>query len=546
MEDQCKIVVTAALPYSYSIPHLGNFVGSILPADVYYKYLKMSQKDAIFICGSDQHGTSGEATAIKANTTQDILSEEIHSRLKEIFSKYNCTFTYYGKTHTEQNRSVVYEIFKALDNHSYIVEVENIMPYCNNNQMYLADTLIEGTCPYCKYNGAKGNQCENCGRLLEPQQLVEPHCTICGNKDLVFKSVKSLALALDKLQDKIFTFINSSLGNHWSKNSVNKPISYIKEGLKPREITRNTKWGFSVPKKGYEDQNIYVWFDALIGYIGITKEWDESRWEGYWKGRGNRIIHFMGKDNIEFHTLVWPGILIGADLGFTMPTTIRASEYLLSKGLKFSKSRGAGLDMEKAIQILPADYWRFMLMYLYPETADTDLSDSLALQIINGVINDNIGNLINRVMKFAKENSKLLTLDCRAPAEIGRVGEIFEKYIKCFDSFALREALQSIVELSSLGNSLIGNQKPWLRIKDAKNHAALSAELSDLLSIVYTLGVLLWPFTPKKSADILAYFGIEKEPNFEMLKDKPLFNREKEVIPLFEKIDDKKGAFTLG
>jgi methionyl-tRNA synthetase len=541
MEDQCKIVVTAALPYSYSIPHLGNFVGSILPADVYYKYLKMQKKDAIFICGSDQHGTSGEATAIKANTTPDVLSEKMHARLKDIFSKYNCTFTYYGKTHTEENRSVVYEIFGALDRNSYIVEIENTMPYCNTNKMYLADTLIEGECPYCGYKSAKGNQCENCGRLLEPQQLIEPHCSICGNKDLVFKKVKSLALALDKLQDKILAFINGRSGEHWSKNAVNKSISYIKEGLKPRDITRNTKWGFSVPKKGYEDQNIYVWFDALIGYIGITKEWNEKRWEEYWKGDNNRIIHFMGKDNIEFHTLVWPGILIGSGINFTMPTTIRASEYLLSRGLKFSKSKGSGIDMEEAIHILPADYWRFILMYLYPETADTDFSDSLAVQIINGVMNDNLGNFINRVMKFTKENSKLLKFDCRLPAEIEAIEQVFEKYTKCFGSFALREALQSIVELSSLGNSLIGNQKPWLRIKDAKNHAELSSELSDLLSIVYSLGVLLWPFTPKKSAELLSYFGIEIEPDFEMLRRKPVFNAEKEVLPLFEKIDEKKG-----
>lgn len=540
MGNQGKVIVTAALPYSYSIPHLGNFVGSVLPADVYYKYLKMIGRDAIFICGSDQHGTSGEAKAIKEKTTPEVLSEEVHRKLKVLFQRYNCTFTYYGKTHSEQNRGLVYEIFEALDRNSYIIEVESIMPYCNKDGMYLADTLIEGTCPYCGYNGAKGNQCEACGRLLDPQQLVKPHCSICNNEDIIFKKVKSLALALDRLQDKILNFINTKSGKHWSKNAVNKPISYIKEGLKPREITRNTRWGFPVPKEGYEGQNIYVWFDALIGYIGITKEWDGDRWKEYWKDKNTVIIHFMGKDNIEFHTLVWPGILIGSGLGFTLPDTIRASEYLLSGGLKFSKSKGKGLDMEEALEVLPADYWRFILMHLYPETADTDFSKELATQIINGVMNDNVGNFINRVMKFSKENSNVLKLDCIAPSDLKIIAPILEKYKLNFDSFALREALQNVVELSSLGNTLIGNQKPWARIKEEENIAAISSEMSDLLSLVYSIGVLLWPFTPSKSMEILSYFGIKNEPYMAMLAAKPHFDTSKAVAPLFEKVDQTR------
>ncbi len=538
-----RYIVTAALPYAYSIPHLGNFVGSVLPADVYYRYLKMNDKSAIFICGSDQHGTAGELKAIKEKVTPEQLSEKMHEALGKLFNDYGCAITYYGKTNTETNKEIVYEVFDALNKRGYILEVQSKLPYCNLDKRYLADTFIEGTCPYCKYANAKGNQCESCGRLLDPDQLVNPHCTICGKSDITFKTAKNLAIALDKLQEKIKAFVKERSKNHWSKNATNKALSYIDDGLKPRDITRNTKWGFPVPLKGFEDTVFYVWFDAIISYISITKDWSGSKWKEYWLGKDTKLIQFMGKDNIEFHTLMWPGILIGSDLGYTMPDTIRASEYLLSRGLKFSKTAGEGIDMLNAIKILDGDYWRFALMHLYPETSDTDFTVDLMLGIVNGVMNDNIGNLVNRVLKLSQENKDLISKSAKPiKKHIDEADKITEKYKSSFDIFALREALQAVVELSTLGNSIMGNYQPWVLAKkaesDKKAKEELSEQMATLQKIIFRMGVLLWPFTPSASKKILAYFNVNEDPTTDLLKEDKTADLSKTITPIFKKLDD--------
>lgn len=538
-----RYIVTAALPYAYSIPHLGNFVGSVLPADVYYRYLKMNDKDAIFICGSDQHGTTGELKAMKEKTTVEELSERMHAALGKLFKDYECAITYYGKTNTETNKEVVYEVFDALNKHGYILEVQSKLPYCNMDKRYLADTFIEGTCPYCKYANARGNQCENCGRLLDPDQLIDPQCVICGKRDLTFKTVKNLAIALDKLQEKIKAFIKERSKNRWSKNATNKALSYIDEGLKPREITRNTKWGFPVPLKGFGDTVFYVWFDAIISYISITKDWSKPKWKDYWYGKDTKLVQFMGKDNIEFHTLMWPGILIGSDLGYTMPNTIRASEYLLSRGLKFSKTAGEGIDMLNAIKILDADYWRFALMHLYPETSDTDFTVDLMLGIVNGVMNDNIGNLVNRVLKLSQENKDLISKSAKPiKKHIDEADKIVEKYNNSFDIFALREALQAVVELSTLGNSIMGNYQPWVLAKkaesDKKAKEQLSEQMATLQKIIFRLGIMLWPFVPSASKKILSYFNVSEAPTAELLKEDKTADLSKTITPIFKKLDE--------
>lgn len=538
-----KIIVTAALPYSYSIPHLGNFVGSVLPADVYYKYLRMKGADAIFICGSDQHGTSGELKAMKEGKDPEELSNEMHAKLKKLFDSYECSFTFYGKTHTPENRDTVYEFFNSLNKNGYIGETESEMPYCNVDNMILADSFIEGTCPFCSYTKAKGNQCENCGRLLDPAQLVEPRCTICHKYDITFKKVKNLALLLDKLQDEIERFIKERSKNHWSKSAKNKALSYIKEGLKPRDITRKTRWGFPVPLKGFEDTKLYVWFDAPIGYIGITKEWDNNRWREYWLGKDTKLIQFMGKDNIEFHALVWPGMLIGSALGFPLPYTIKASEYLLDHGLKFSKSSATGLDMQAALGILEPDYWRFALISLYPETADTEFSTETMFSIVNGVMNDNIGNFVNRALSMAKRDAPRRQLRIAIEDGYGKEAEnIIKEYISNFESLNLREAMRCVVALSTLGNSIIGNKQPWLLSKKAGSDADAAEELNRVLGtvvcLVYKVGILIWPFAPGASGKILSYFKVNSEPRMDMLDLEPKLDTSKEVKPIFTKLPE--------
>lgn len=525
------------------MPHLGNFVGSVLPADVYYKYLRMRGEDVIFICGSDEHGTPTELRAIKEGKDPEILAREMHEKIKDMFLKFGCTFTYYGETHSEQNRHTVYTIFNALKGNGYIVEKENLQAYCDFDKRFLTDRLMEGTCPFCKYQSARGDQCENCGRLLDPTQLIDPRCTICGKKDISFRTVKNLALALDKIQGNVASFIERTSKNNWSKNAINKPLSYIKEGLKPRDITRNMKWGFPVPVKGYENSVFYVWFDAIIGYIGITKEWSDQEWKRYWLSNETALIQFMGKDNIEFHTLMWPAVLIGSNLGYVLPTTIRASEYLVSKEVKFSKSKGTGLNMEEALGILGAEYWRIILMHLYPETADSEFSIEIVKEVVNKMMNDKIGNLVHRVLTIAKAHSQMIREIRMDSNNLKEVNRIISEYKSSFDNMKLREALHSVFELADYGNALMSTHQPWALVK--KDEEAAITEFSNvmgtLISIIYRMSIMLWPFAPSASRKALSYLDFRKSPlliDLDGRLDRVNFN--KDLVPIFSKITDEQ------
>ncbi len=538
-----RYLITAALPYVYSVPHLGNFVGSVLPADVYYKYLKMKSEDVIFICGSDQHGTPTELEAIKKKMAPDVLADEMHHKVKTIFEKFECTFTHYGKTHTSQNKEVVYSIFNELYNNGFILEREDMQAYCNVDKRFLTDRFIQGTCPYCKKRNARGDQCDNCGKLLEPAQIIKPYCAICGKSEIVFTKTKNLALELDKLQDQIKNFIKKSSKHNWSKDSINKSLSMIKEGLKPRDISRNMKWGFPVPLPGYGDSVIYVWITGLIGYIGITKEWDERKWRDYWQNEHTKLIQFLGKDNTIFHTIIWPGMAIGSKLDFILPYTIKESQFLVSKTLKFSKSQGVGLNMKSALEVLDPEYWRFALMYMYPESADSEFTEKGLVDAVNTIMNDKIGNLAQRVLKLSQSN-KFVVEGGISLADNERAMMIVDKYNKSFDKLELRKAVGAVVELADLGNEIMSKKEPWMMVKKAKEDAKVEKEtkktFSELISIVYALGILLYPFTPKASSKLLGHFGISSEPKLELLGNKINIDLEKEPRPIFQKMTSKE------
>ncbi|OJI07743.1 MAG: methionine--tRNA ligase [Candidatus Micrarchaeum sp. ARMAN-1] len=539
--DTKRIIITSALPYSEAIPHLGNFVGSILPADVFHRYEELAGRDSIFICGSDQHGTPIEIRALKEGVSAEHLADSVHERMKKVFESFECSFTHYGKTNSESNKKAVYEIFEALDRNGYIKEVESVMPYCNIDKRFLTDRYIEGKCPYCGFEGARGDQCDNCGRLLSPQDLIDPYCGLCHNKDIEFKKTVNLAIELDKLQPEILDFVKMRMGT-WSRNAANKTVSYLEQGLEPREITREMKWGFPVPRKGFEDKVFYVWFDAVIGYIGISMEWSE-KWKDYWKGPDTELIQFMGKDNIEFHTMMWPGILIGSGLGFVLPHTIYAYEYLTAKGLKFSKSRGVGLNMENALEIAGPDYWRFALMYLAPESSDNDFTIALFVEVVNKIMNDKIGNYVHRVLTLLKNSGLKASELVEDEKSMDKVAVLTRKYAEDFEALKMREALRELVAIADIGNEMISSSKPWELIgKDGVKQGSEGRAkelLGGMVSIVRRMGVLMWPFAPDASSKILKRFGIS-EPRLSDL-EKPLKELNLEGLgPVFSKLSDKQ------
>ncbi|MDE1856468.1 MAG: methionine--tRNA ligase [Candidatus Micrarchaeota archaeon] len=536
-----RTIVTSALPYTYSLPHLGNFIGSVLPADVYYKYLLMKGEDAVFICGSDQHGTPIELRAIKEGVEPQELADAMHEKIKRLFADFGCTFSYFGKTHSDENRSVTYDTFNALKRNGYIKEVERQQAYCRFDKRFLVDRLIEGTCPYCGQSHARGDQCDDCGRLLDPHLIINPTCSICGRREIEFVKSKNLAIELEKLAPMVEDFIKRESANDWTKNAVNKSLSYIGEGLRTRDITRHMKWGFPVPEKGYEDSVFYVWFDAPLAYIAMTKEWNSKRWADYWDGSA-RLVQFMGKDNIEFHTVFWPALIIGSGVVKALPNTIRASEFLNFEGQKFSKSRGIGIDMVEALEILDADYWRFVLMHIYPETGDSEFYIDETIDTINTLMNDKIGNFIHRVLKMAKMHSDLLPKQMAQSGEIAdAIERAVKRYTESFDGMRIREALQAVVELAGEGNAIMSNSQPWAMAKKAKSDKKTAEEfaslMSGLLSVAYTLTIMLWPFCPSASGRASVYFGI-KEHSLGLFGKKFALNLEDEPEPIFSKLSE--------
>ncbi len=530
-----KIIVTSALPYINGIPHLGNLAGSILPADIYYKYLLMKGSDAIFICGSDQHGTPTELSAIRVGIPTERYADEMHERTKRALDRFGCTFTLYGKTHTDQNKKVVYEIFSALQKNGYILEVEDTQAYCDFDKRFIPDRMVEGTCPFCNGSHARGDQCDDCGRLLDPQDIIDPHCTICGRHNISFKKTKNLAIDLASLSGKILEFVKG-FGNNISKNALNKTLTFIEGGLKPRDITRDIKWGFTVPVKGYGEKVFYVWFDDLIGYIGITKEWSEEKADMYWKDKSTELVQFMGKDNIEFHTVMWPAYLIGSNLGYVMPTRIMVYEYLNLGSLKFSKSRGLGLNIENALDVMSADYWRFVLAYLLPETSDAEFSKELVFEIVNKIMNDKIGNLAHRAITISKRNPGLIKGIGIGSRYSEHVGSIVHSYMSNFDSLRMREALRNIGELADIGNWIMSNGKPWELAKS--DGGAFADVIGTTLGICRLIGILLWPFCPSASENILKHFGVHGRPSFEMVGHSGSFDPDADETQIFSKIGD--------
>ncbi|MBS3134738.1 methionine--tRNA ligase [Candidatus Woesearchaeota archaeon] len=333
-------LVTAALPYVNNIPHLGNIVGSHLPADIFARYCRLNKYDTIFIGGTDEHGTPIEVAAIKNNTTPQKLADFYYKKHKEIYDWFNFSYDNFSRTSKEIHHKTTQEFLKKVYANGYIKKGELEIPYCKNCNIYLADRYIEGICPVCSYQNARGDQCEKCGKILDPIDLHKPRCVICNKDNIIFRKVKHLFLDLTKLSKRLEKWINTN--KVWRQQVKSIALAWIKEGLKPRCITRNLKWGIKVPFKGYEELVYYVWAEAAIGYISSTKEWNKNKWEDYWKGKNSKIYHFIGKDNIPFHTILFPAELI-AHGGYNLPYNVVGLQYLNYEGGKFSKSKQHGV-----------------------------------------------------------------------------------------------------------------------------------------------------------------------------------------------------------
>ncbi len=552
-----KWVIGAAWPYVNAVPHLGTLIGSVLSADVFARYMRLRGDEVVFVSGSDEHGTPIEVEAVKKGIEPRKYTDQAHEYVSKLFREWGISFDNYTRTESDVHKEFVREILLKIYDNGYIFVQDDIVPYCPHDKIFLPDRFIEGKCPYCGYPRARGDQCDNCGRLLHPTELIDPYCVICGSRP-IFKRTKHWFFDLPKLQDHILKWVRDN--ENLPDNVRNFTLSWISEGLKPRSLTRDNKWGIPAPFPGAEDKTVYVWFDALMGYISATKEYflkkgEENKWISFWKDPGTRVIFFIGKDNIPFHSVIFPAMVIASGEGYTLPWTIAATEYLLFEGEKFSKSRGIGVWIDEALEIMPPDYWRFALIRLRPEQRDANFSWREFYRIVNRELCDDIGNYIHRILSFiykrfngvVPEPGELGDLD---KAMLSKINEVVDSVDELFEKTRLRLAVEKILSLAWTGNQYLNQKAPWEKIRSDPSDAATTMWVG--VNTVYALTVLLAPITPRKAEELWNLLNIDeplwKPGRIWSIKEYPLkpghrINKPRPVFPklpqdFLEKIND--------
>ena len=546
-----KWIVCSAWPYINAIPHLGTMIGSILSADVFARYLRLKGEDVIFVSGSDEHGTPIEVEAIRKKVDPKEYTDKMHKIAVEVFEKWGISFTNYSRTENPVHIKFVQDFYKKVEQKGYIFTKNQEMLYCPNCQRFLPDRFVEGTCPYCGYEKARGDQCDNCGRMLEPTQLINPKCVICGGTPIV-RETKHWFFNLSAFQDKLKKYIEEN--QQFPENARNFSLQLINEGLRPRSLTRDNKWGIPAPFDGAKGKTIYVWMEAVLGYVSATIEWSkrigqEELWKKYWFDMDTKSVYFIAKDNIPFHTLIFPALLMASGDDYVLPWQVASTEFLLFEGEKFSKSRGVGIDALHALDLFPADYYRYALISLRPETRDSSFKWDTFVSLINDELNDIAGNFIHRILSFSHKN-----FDGKIPARNGiteddkEIIEILRKTPdivgKNLERFSYRAALQQVMNLMRAGNQYFTRNEAWKIIKSDRGRVATVVNLC--AQLIGSFAILLEPFLPFTAEKIwntlLNLEGSVHEQRWEKAKDfvVPENHPINKPKPLFKKIEKPK------
>ncbi len=493
-------IITAALPFTNNIPHLGHLVGSHLPADIFARYSRIKGCTVYFVGGTDENGAATEFAAHKEGVSPKELCDKYYIKHKELYEKMNISYDNFSRTSKEIHHKIVQEFFLNLYKNGFISEKEAKQAFCNKCKKDLADRFIKGKCPHCQEE-ANGDQCEVCGKVLESEDLVDPFCAICQSSDVSFKNDQHLFLDLRKVVSDLDNWIT----NHPLLRQQVKAIAkgWIATGIKERCITRNLSWGVKVPLEGYENKVFYVWFDNVIGYVSSTVELLGQKGLDLWKDKQTETYYFLGKDNIPFHTIFWPGQIIGEGR-FNLPTNVLGYQFLNFKGIKFSKSKKTGIFLDSPIiSEVPIDYWRFYLTYILTETKDADFVLEDFKERINKELIGNLGNYVNRVLDFVYKKlegkvPEITTKDEKLEEDIkALVNKIDNNYNIC----EIRYALYDLLKISDLGNRYLNQKEPW----KTKDYSSLGYSVE----IIRILSVLFSPIIPESAERIFKFLNTE-------------------------------------
>lgn len=553
-----NILITSALPYVNNVPHLGNIVGSVLSADVFSRYNKARGRPTLFVCGTDEYGTATETKALEEKMTPRQLCDKYNKLHTEIYEWFNIGFDIFGRTSTQEQTDITQNIFRKLYEHGNLVERTSLQPYCmgegDTEHGFLADRFIEGICPKCGFDDARGDQCDRCGSVdYEALDLKNAHCKIHSKAQLNPRETKHIHIRLDKLQPAIETWYGSAhVNGFWSKNGQIITKSWLKEGLRDRGITRDLRWGTPIPldvfekeedREVYKEKVFYVWFDACIGYVSITANYT-SDWEQWWRNPDDvRLYQFMGKDNVPFHSVIFPGSQLGTGEKWTMLHHLSTTEYLNYEDGKFSKSRGVGVFGNNAKDTgVAADVWRYYLLKQRPETSDSQFEWRDFIARNNNELLAKLGNFVNRIIKLV--NSKLYDstipdyIDAASNSKFDGVkltiNELLQRYLELLEGVRLKEGLQAAMDVAQEGNNFIQtNHLDNKLVSNEPEHAA--AVIGIAVNIIYLCGSLFEPYLPATSKSILEqlnapfltipdhWTGNDIKPGHRILKARHLF-----------------------
>ncbi|MDD7768561.1 MAG: methionine--tRNA ligase [Treponema sp.] len=531
-------LITAALPYVNNIPHLGNIIQS-LSGDVFARYCRSKGYDTLYICGTDEYGTATETKALEEKTDPRSLCDHYYKEHTNIYKWFNINFDKFGRTSNQQCTEITQGLFNDLDAAGLIKEHVNKQLFCPHCNMFLADRYVDGTCPKCGSPKARGDQCDECGSLLDPIELKEPKCHTCGSTPEV-RETKHLYIDLPALSDKLNAWVEkASVEGRWADNAINMTKAWIRDGLQERGITRDLKWGIPVPKAGYEDKVFYVWFNAPIGYLSITKQLADELikegkqsfdWKSWWipseseeaKGKGKvDLFQFIGKDNIPFHTVIFPCTLLGSPHEWTKLHHMSSTEYLNYEDGKFSKSRGVGVFGSDAIETgIPADAWRFYIFYNRPEKQDYQFTWKDFMEKLNGELIGNLGNLVNRTLLFVNKYYEGKIPEAPVDEELwAQVKELEKKATEYLEWAELKDAFRTMFEISDICNKKFQATEPWKA--RTENPAVADSLIHNLCYVIKDLMIMMNPYMPQYTQKIMSYFGKTIEEKKVGMETKP-------------------------
>ncbi len=505
-------LVTSALPYVNNVPHLGNLI-QVLSADVFARACRLRGYETLYVCGTDEYGTATETRAAEEGVRPAELCARFYEIHRAIYEWFGIAFDKFGRTSTARQTEIVQSLFNDIDRAGFVTEESIEQLYCEPCARFLADRYVRGTCPHCGYADARGDQCESCGKLLEPTELKEPKCSTCGASPKI-RSTRHLYIDLPAIRPRLEAWMKeASVKGFWSNNAVQMTQAWIRDGLKARAITRDLKWGIPVPRPGFEDKVFYVWFDAPIGYLSISAcAGDEQGfdWKSWWMSPEDvELFQFIGKDNIPFHTVIFPSTLLGSGREWTMLHHMSSSEYLNYESGKFSKSKGIGVFGTDVMETgIPADVWRFYIFYNRPEKSDVIFTWTDFLEKVNGELIGNLGNLANRTLAFVQR-----FYDGKIPsgqpdqAFWATVRKLEDEVADRLERAELRDAFRTAFQIADLANKRFQAEEPWqARSADPAKAASL---MSDLCYVLRDLAVIMHPYMPRAMDQLAAFFGLK-------------------------------------